>query len=372
MNTIPERFLFESWILDIFPLTSKFPFAIHGSTGLDTISNIQRGPMDNVAPYDSSILLPLDNGDAGSAQTLAAMRSLVEQAQASQIVQAAVTQALDGTPEKNANVEAAALVGWLRAHYRYQNDPVNVELVRDPRYALRQIQLSGTFAGDCDDASTLLAALLETAGYSTRFVLQGEAGQDFQHVLVEADLDGTWTPIDLTNRSAAIGWKSPALGRVAREGGPMRGRLGDGGDYSDTGYGVSEDSNAAPTDMSALSITDVTPSTDSTLPSLTTPAGSTTVDTSGVAGTLQSLFSASTAQSVLSLAERMGLYKPIVGYNSDGSPIYGSTIPMSGSAAGFSSLTQTIAGMPTWLWLMAGVGALTAFGSHNKSKAKRR
>ena len=87
---------------------------------------------------------------------------------------------------------------------------------------------------------------------------------------------------------------------------------------------------------------------------------------------MQSLFSASTAQSVLSLAERMGLYKPIVGYNSDGSPIYGSTIPMSGSAAGFSSLTQTIAGMPTWLWLMAGVGALMAFGSHNKSKAKRR
>jgi hypothetical protein len=330
--------------------------------------------MDNVAPYDSSILLPLDNGDVGSAQTLAAMRSLVEQAQASQIVQAAVTQALDGTPEKNANAEAAALVGWLRAHYRYQNDPVNVELVRDPRYALRQIQLSGTFAGDCDDASTLLAALLETAGYSTRFVLQGEAGQDFQHVLVEADLDGTWTPIDLTNRSAAIGWKSPALGRVAREGGPMRGRLGDdgvdAGSLADLAAGSvtqAEDTAYADTAPSSYGTSSVLSADASTVPSsIAAPSDG------SVAGTLQSLFSASTAQSVLSLAERMGLYKPIVGYNSDGSPIYGSTIPVSGSAAGFSSLTQTIAGMPTWLWLLVGVGGLMAFSSHNKSKGKRR
>jgi Transglutaminase-like superfamily len=327
----------------------------------------------SVAPYNSSTTYPLDNGDAGSAQTLAAMRSLVDQAQASQIVQAAVTAALDGTPEKDANAEAAAIVGWLRARFRYQNDPVNVELVRDPRYALRQIQLSGTFAGDCDDASTLLAALLETAGYETRFILQGVPGQDFQHVLVEADLNGTWTPIDLTNRSAAIGWKSPALGREATEGRAMLGRLGDdtldAGSLADMAAGSvtqAEDTAYADTAPSSYGTPGAALSSDASA----VPSSIAAPSDSSVAGTMQNLFSASTAQSVLSLAERMGLYKPVVGYDSLGHPIYGSTIPVAGSQAAFSSLTQTLGGLPTWVWLLIGAGALVAFSSHNKSQAR--
>ena len=168
-------------------------------------------------PYQDSTILPLPIGDAGVSLTLSHLRQFVAHTQTSELAHAAVQDALALTPEKSPQAEAAALLAWVRARYRYTLDPVEVELVRDPRYLLRQIQTHGMFYGDCDDASVLLASLLETAGYPTRFVVQGDAGDSFSHVLVEVDLDGAWTAADLTNRSAALGWAPESPGREARE-----------------------------------------------------------------------------------------------------------------------------------------------------------
>ena len=297
-------------------------------------------------PYQDSTILPLPTGDAGVALTLSHLRQFVTQAQTSELAHAAVQDALALTPEKSPQAEAAALLAWVRARYRYTLDPVEVELVRDPRYLLRQIQTQGMFYGDCDDASVLVAALLETAGYPTRFVVQGDTGDSFAHVLVEVDLDGAWTAVDPTNRSAALGWAPPGPGREARER-----RLSMLGQY-----------DAATEAAIAASLTGEMGTggfTDQGLPETsTTPAPAAGAAGSSVSDFFTSLFSPSTVQQALAVAERVGLYKPIIGYNADGSPIYGATIPATGTAAAFTSLTATLGGLPTWLWLVGGVGVL--------------
>ncbi len=280
-------------------------------------------------PYHDSQIIPLPTGDAGVALTLSHLRQFVSISQTSELAHAAVQDALAGTPEKNAGAEAAAIVGWIRQRYHYIQDPVEVELVHDPRYLLRQIDRQGFFMGDCDDASVLLATLLETAGYPTRFVVQGDSGESYAHVLVEAQLDGTWTPIDLTNRSATVGWKPSGVGREARE----RRLTMLGQDFMEEGvaeFATAEQSAAIQAAQSAAPVSagDVT----SWLTSVLTPA--------------------------LSIAERMGLYKPVVGYDSYGKPIYGTTLPATGTQAAYTSLTQTVAGVPTWLWLVGGAAVL--------------
>ena len=295
-------------------------------------------------PYQDRTILPLPTGDAGVSLTLSHLRQFVVQSQTSELAHAAVQDALALTPEKSPQAEAAALLAWVRSRYRYTLDPVEVELVRDPRYLLRQIQTQGMFYGDCDDASVLLAALLETAGYPTRFVVQGDAGDSFAHVLVEVDLDGAWTAADLTNRSAALGWAPPSPGREARE--RRLSMLGQYDAATEAAIAASlggEMGTGGGTDQGAVE-------------TVTAPAAG--AAGSSVSDFFSALFAPSTVQQVLAVAERVGVYRPVTGYNADGTPIYGATVPLTGASAAFSSLTATLGGLPTWLWLVGGVGVL--------------
>ena len=81
---------------------------------------------------------------------------------------------------------------------------------------------------------------------------------------------------------------------------------------------------------------------------------------SGVADFFSSLFSKSNLQSVLGIAERYGIAKPIVGYTSDGKPIYASTVvPLSTTGAAYSTLTQVgPLGLSMGAWLLLGVGGV--------------
>ena len=295
-------------------------------------------------PYQDRTILPLPTGDAGVSLTLSHLRQFVTQAQTSELAHAAVQDALALTPEKSPQAEAAALLAWVRSRYRYTLDPVEVELVRDPRYLLRQIQTQGMFYGDCDDAATLLATLLETAGYPTRFVVQGDVGDSYSHILVEVDLDGIWTAADVTNRNATLGWAPPSPGREARERRlPMLGQYDAATEAAIAASLGGEMGTGGGTDQGAVE-------------TVTAPAAG--AAGSSVSDFFSSLFSPATVQSALSVAERVGLYKPIAGYDASGNPIYAAALPSSVTQAAFSGLTTSLGGLPTWLWLVGGVGVL--------------
>jgi hypothetical protein len=98
--------------------------------------------------------------------------------------------------------EIKALFEWVQQNVRYTKDPVRVEMLHSPR---RMLELR---AGDCDDMTILLGAILEAIGHPVRLVL---AGPDplrpllFSHIYLEADYEGEWIPLDPT-MPYPMGW----------------------------------------------------------------------------------------------------------------------------------------------------------------------
>src|SRR5581483_3845755 len=71
--------------------------------------------------------------------------------------------------------------------------------------------------GDCDDHSTLIAALLKSLGYKVQFkvVATDQGSTDFTHVyaVVKDKRSGQWVPLDSTVARAFPGWEPPGIQR---------------------------------------------------------------------------------------------------------------------------------------------------------------
>lgn len=107
-----------------------------------------------------------------------------------------------GVPPRKWLREISALHSFVRDSIRYVKDPDGIELVQTPEATL-------TLAtGDCDDKSTLLAALLLATGHPCRFVAVGMNGNSFSHVLVEAKSGDRWIPAE-TIIPKPLGWFPP-------------------------------------------------------------------------------------------------------------------------------------------------------------------
>lgn len=87
--------------------------------------------------------------------------------------------------------QLAAIYDWFNRRFHYVNDPVEVELVKDPERLLEEIAKHGHAMGDCDDASTFLYAAPRTIGITTQFARVGfkkrpMAGSQYTHVFTVA------------------------------------------------------------------------------------------------------------------------------------------------------------------------------------------
>jgi transglutaminase-like putative cysteine protease len=86
--------------------------------------------------------------------------------------------------------QLAAIYDWFEPRFYYINDPVQVELVKDPERLLEEIAKHGKAMGDCDDASIFFYAAPRTIGIPTQFARVGfkdrpMAGK-YTHILVVA------------------------------------------------------------------------------------------------------------------------------------------------------------------------------------------
>jgi transglutaminase-like putative cysteine protease len=95
----------------------------------------------------------------------------------------------------------AALFDFVAHRIKYQPHPFNQQTVQD---AKRTIQIG---EGDCVSKSVLLATLLASLGYSSRFVAQSENCLDYSHVYVEVWLDGDWLGLDPVAADEPMGWR---------------------------------------------------------------------------------------------------------------------------------------------------------------------
>ncbi len=141
----------------------------------------------------------LSAGEAGVAETLGAMRRLVQQGKKNINVRLTALQLVEGLPQKDFVGEVRALHRFVRDRMRYVKDISGVETLHTPERLLEIGQ------GDCDDKSVLLASLLESLGHPTRFAAIGFLPGHFSHVLVETKLGKKWLPLE-TTEPVELGW----------------------------------------------------------------------------------------------------------------------------------------------------------------------
>lgn len=149
---------------------------------------------------------PLAGGDAGTWQTVDAMRRLVYLAAADPVVRAWGVAIVRELQPRDYWSQAHAIRGFLRERVQFLDDPVGVELVHAPRKLLDDIEARYWTVGDCDDVATLAAALGAVVGLPSRFVLLAFGAPDapFAHVFTElwaaVPGGGTWVELDTTTQ----------------------------------------------------------------------------------------------------------------------------------------------------------------------------
>jgi len=145
----------------------------------------------------------LPGGATGTSVTLNHMVKLARDGAKDPLVIQTAGALVKNLPQYDRLGEIQALHAYVRDAIRYTNDPVDMELLRTPRAIIED------GVGDCDDKSTLLAALLRAIGRPSRFVAIAMNGSDqYSHVLVQTPWNKGYMTLE-TIKPVAAGW-SPA------------------------------------------------------------------------------------------------------------------------------------------------------------------
>ena len=135
------------------------------------------------------------DGLPGIFQTVETMRALVKAYRLDPAIRQAAVSTIFLTPEKDEYSECRALFEMVRDNVRYVKDIVNVETIVSPDKTLL------CRIGDCDDQSTLLAALFESVGYPTRFIVAAYNDPAImEHVYLQVFASDQWVNCDPTEQ----------------------------------------------------------------------------------------------------------------------------------------------------------------------------
>lgn len=125
------------------------------------------------------------SGFTGHPDTLRAMKraALGERGEQSLYVRLRTEDIVRRIQPKSYLSEILAIRYWATESVLYRNDPLHVELIKDPQRMLEEQQTVGIATGDCDDIATLIASMALQLGRQARFnvVGFGEAGA-YSHV----------------------------------------------------------------------------------------------------------------------------------------------------------------------------------------------
>lgn len=151
--------------------------------------------------------VPLPQGDRGIEITIGWMRRASSDGARNPQVRQLALQIVRGVANKDSAGELAAIYEWVKQNIRFRGEWD--ETIQAPEVTLK------FGAGDCDDHSVLLCALLGSIGYRCRFKTVAVRGErDFTHVYAEAlDPASGWTALDTTVDQAYPGWEPPDLSR---------------------------------------------------------------------------------------------------------------------------------------------------------------
>lgn len=188
------------------------------------------GNFSSVAGLANTRHFVIGSGDSGIYQTVALIKQKAAEGTRQPEVINIVRSVLGGLPPgASQRDKAKALVDWFLANIRYVQDDylsyteeglkhINiqdcpqhykrcepVEIVSDAPQILKQR------FGDCDDHVLLMGSFLSLAGIRwcpVIVALDATQRDEFSHVYLVANLDGSMVPIDTVNRSQPFGWEA--------------------------------------------------------------------------------------------------------------------------------------------------------------------
>lgn len=138
-------------------------------------------------------LVGIPDGFPGVVETLRIMSRLARDGKIAMAVRQTALRLTQHCAQKDVSCEVRQLHAFVRDHVRYVQDIEGVETVQTPVKTLELL------AGDCDDKATVLAALLASIGFKTRFVAIGFEPGVFAHVYLEVLLGAdNWIPLETT------------------------------------------------------------------------------------------------------------------------------------------------------------------------------
>lgn len=149
--------------------------------------------------FESELAL-IPSGPPGIAATLRLMKQFAREGKTDTAVRVTAARLVQGCDQKDYACEVQTLHAFVRDQIRYLNDVDGVETVQTPFVTL-QIR-----AGDCDDKSTLLAALLMSIGHPCRFQAIGFEPNVYAHVYVETKIGARWISLE-TTEPVEVGWE---------------------------------------------------------------------------------------------------------------------------------------------------------------------
>lgn len=122
--------------------------------------------------------------------TIKKMSELATAGQHTYAIRNLATRITRDVPSKSPTAELFALYKWVRDNIRYRYDPLELEWVQAPHVTVEE------GAGDCDDMTTLLAALSGSLGHPWRFRTVGATPTQQQHVQLQVNDRTRWLNLD--------------------------------------------------------------------------------------------------------------------------------------------------------------------------------
>ena len=152
-------------------------------------------------------------GDRGIAQTIRYMYGAVmgNEGVHSPEIRRQALKIVELVPSRDQQREIATVLQWVKNNIKFRGE--YAETVQTPLVTLQ------LHAGDCDDQATLIAALLASLGYKTRFstvAADPSAPWAYSHVFTEVfqRRTGQWISVDSTVPQSVPGWKPPRVFRA--------------------------------------------------------------------------------------------------------------------------------------------------------------
>lgn len=149
---------------------------------------------------DKATLGFIPEGKEGIIDTLKMMSGLVKKYKSALFIRQLAVEITGHLRSKDYWGEVDAVQRWVRNNIRYVRDIRDVETLHTPDVIL------SNRAGDCDDQSVLVAALLESIGHPTGFMAFGFMPDDYVHVYAITRINRSWFSVE-TTENVPVGWR---------------------------------------------------------------------------------------------------------------------------------------------------------------------